>query len=61
MEDHGYRPVGQNRFNAAVQARFPEAKRGRIRSPRDLQVWFGIRNRTCDTGGGDGGNTAVIQ
>jgi putative DNA primase/helicase len=42
-EDHGYKPFGADRFNAAVKATFPEAQEKRQRSPYDWLVWEGIR------------------
>ena len=42
-EDHGYKPFGADRFNAAVKATFPDAQEKRQRSPYDRLVWEGIR------------------
>ena len=42
-EDHGYKPFGADRFNAAVKATFPDAQEKRQRSPYDWLVWEGIR------------------
>ena len=42
-EDHGYKPFGADRFNAAVKATFPDAQEKRLRSPYDRLVWEGIR------------------